>query len=85
MKNSVRRFLFTVALVVIPATASQARWQGPLIAVGIGPFGPLAPYSYPPYSHIFYPSQPLVQLPPVSVQQQRPTLRWAAGAVPRPK
>ena len=83
MKNSVRLFLFSVALVMIAATAGEARWQGPLIAVGIGPFGPLAPYSYPPYSHVYYPSQPLVQLPPASAQQQRPTLPWTAGAVHR--
>jgi hypothetical protein len=40
--------------------------------VGIGPFGPVAPYSYPPYSRVYYPSQPLVQLPPVYSPQQRP-------------
>jgi hypothetical protein len=81
MKNSVRLFLFTVALVVIPATASQARWQGPLIAVGIGPFGPLAPYSYPPYSHVYYPSPPIVQFPPIYSPKQRPTSRETGAPV----
>jgi hypothetical protein len=58
---------------VSTAATSHAKWQGPLVAIGIGPFGPLAPYSYPPYSHV-YSSQPVVQFPPVyPQQQQRPT------------
>jgi hypothetical protein len=82
MKNLERLFLFTVALIAVPATWTHARWQGPLIAVGIGPFGPVAPYSYPPYSHVYYPSPPIVQFPPMPQQRpEKPSLRPRAGTI----
>ena len=82
MKNLGRLFLFTVALITVPAAGSDARWQGPLIALGIGPFGSVAPYSYPPYSQVYYPSPPIVQFPPLPQQRPaKPPVRPAAGTI----
>ena len=83
MKNLGRLFLFTAALISVPAASSHARWQGPLVAVGLGPFGPLAPYSYPPYSPVYYSSPPLIQLPGVYSPPRRsakPHLHRAGAA-----
>ena len=83
MRTSRRLVIFTLVLICTLAAAgtSDARWQGPLVAVGIGPNGPPWPYSYPPYSPVYYPSPPIVQVPPVPQQRPKVSVRAPAGAI----